>query len=216
MPATKAGLAQSRANRQRDLFIAEARRNGTATLAELAEQYDITRERVRQIATKMGVNSSQAALAAQHQRDEEMEQRLAEISDGVMMRYIAGDSPPDLAKHFDVSVNQIRSILDERLTDEIIAARSNYRSQRLYPEIGAGPLDGRSKQREDRYWTRDRVWQRLVQLAQENGGRLMSSSEYQKISTGREDLPSFRTVRVRLGRWSTVRVEIHKALHGVS
>lgn len=216
MPATKAGLAQSRANRQRDLFIAEARRNGTATLAELAEQYDITRERVRQIATKMGVNSSQAALAAQHHRDEEMEQRLAEISDGVMMRYIAGDSPPDLAKHFDVSVNQIRSILDERLTDEIIAARSNYRSQRLYPEIGAGPLDGRSKQREDRYWTRDRVWQRLVQLAQENGGRLMSSSEYQKISTGREDLPSFRTVRVRLGRWSTVRVEIHKALHGVS
>jgi Mor family transcriptional regulator len=216
VPATKAGLAQSRANRQRDLFIADARRNGTATLAELAEQYDITRERVRQIATRMGVDPSQAANAAQHNRDEALEAKLADISDGVMMRYIAGDSPPELAKHFDVSVNQIRSILDERLTDEIIAARSNYRSQRLYPEIGAGPLDGRAKQREDRYWTRDRVWERLVQLAQENGGRLMSSSEYQKISTGREDLPSFRTVRVRLGRWSTVRVEVHKALHGVN
>lgn len=215
MPATKAGLAQSRANRARDLFIADARRNGTATLAELAEQYNITRERVRQIATKMGVDPSQAADASQHNRDEALESRLAEISDGVMMRYIAGDSPSELAKHFDVSVNQIRSIMDERLTDEIIAARSNFRSQRLYPQIGAGPLDNRATPREDRYWTRERVWERLVRLAQEHGGRLMSSTEYQKISTGREDLPSFRTVRVRLGRWSTVRVEVHKALHGV-
>ncbi len=215
MPATKAGLAQSRANRARDLFIADARRNGTATLAELAERYDITRERVRQIATKMGVNSADAAMASQQRRDDELEAKIGDISDGVMMRYIAGDSPPELAKHFGVSVTRIRSILDERLTDEIIAARSNYRSQRLYPEIGAGPLDQRAKQREDRYWTRERVWERLVQLAQENGGRLMSSTEYQKISTGREDLPSFRTVRVRLGRWSTVRVEVHQALHSV-
>lgn len=200
-------------NRARNLLIAEARRDGTKTLQELADEYGLTRERVRQIALRMGVDAREAAVLVRDHRQEELEEKIEDISDSVMMRYIAGDTIPELAKHFGVSAMNIREVLDENITDEIVAARSNFRSQMRYPEIGAGPLDQTFAPREDRYWTRERVWECLVKLAQENNGRLMSSTEYQKMSTGRQDLPSFRTVRVRLGRWTTIRAEVNQLLN---
>lgn len=198
--------------RQRDLFIVEARRNGTKTLQELADEYNISRERVRQIAAAHGVNGRRAAEAVMSHRHEERIGLAEENAEAIMMRYIAGDTPQQIGKTLEIPINVVKEILDEHVNDQVIAARSNFRAAQLYPHIGAGPRDD-VEPREDRFWTKERCWDCLVQLARENGGNLMTSTQYQRISTGRTDLPSFKTVRDRLGRWSTVRVEVHAALY---
>lgn len=200
--------------KRRDLFIAEARRDGTKTLQELADHYGLSRERVRQIANAQGVNGRQAAAVVMERRHEAVIEDAEANTERILMRYIAGDTPQTIAAFMELPINAIKSVLDESITDEIVAARSNFRAMRLYPEIDAGPRETAAP-REDRWWTQERCWKALCDLARENGNMLMSSTAYQRISTGRTDLPSFKTVRDRLGRWSTVRVQVHSHLRSL-
>lgn len=192
----------------RNAEIIEARRNGTASLGQLAAKFEISRERVRQIAEKAGVDRHAASSAYRRHKDDDSFDRAQEHASAILMRFIAGDLPAEIAHTTGLQLKSVQEVLDEQVTDQVIAARSNNRAARNFPGVGAGPrID--SEARSDRHWTEQRTFDALVTLARENGGRLPSSTQYQKLAPLRDDLPSFATVRNRLGRWSNVRVRVH-------
>lgn len=196
---------------QRNEYIVYARREGLASLGQLSVQFGISRERVRQIQVAGGVSNEEAAAAyAKRKRDLAFD-AANEHAAAILMRFIGGENVPSIAHGLGLPVSAVQEVLDEQVTDEVLAARSNTRMAQRYPHRDAGPRD-KAQPRGDRYWTEDRCWAALVQLAKQYGGRLMSSTRYQKLAPTRKDLPSFATVRNRLGRWSTVRAEVHRRL----
>lgn len=195
--------------RERDEHIAQARRDGTASLGQLAKQYGLSRERIRQIAAKYGVDSTKAAGRYREQREHTEFDRANEVAPILLMRFIAGDTVRKIARDMDLKAPYVQEVLDEQVTDDILAARSNRITAERFPTVGAGPRE-EAPVRQDRYWTPERCVEALVRLARENGGILPPSSRYQKLSPLREDLPSFATVRNRLGRWTAVRAEVHR------
>lgn len=194
---------------ERNQIIADARRNGEATLEELAQRYGLSRERIRQIAEKAGVDHNQANDQYQKRKNERAFDEAQEHAGVILMRYIGGSSPSEIGHDMNLQVKAVQEVLDEQLTDEIIAARTKNQTQQRFPDASDGPKLV-TEPRNDRYWTSEKVMEALVKFARENGGRLPSSTQYQKISPTREDLPSFPTVRNRVGRWSAVRVEVNR------
>lgn len=205
MPRTKDSSLDERNKR-----IVQARRNGEMSLGDLALEFGITRERARQIAEEGGVDS-QAANVAYASRLTEREYEKAQAHQGsILMLYIAGKSYKEIAQNIGCQITSVREVLDEVITDEVLAARSANQTARIFPESQKGPREERP-QRADRYWDSETVFAALVSYAKENQGRLPSSTKYQQVAPTRDDLPSFATVRNRLGRWSDVRVEVHRA-----
>lgn len=195
---------------KRDKEIVEARRSGQLSLDQIARQYNITRERVRQIATAGGVDPAKAK-AAHAKYVAEAEYAKAEAQSGsILMLFIAGKSYKEIATVTGCQMTSVREVLEEQITDEVIAARNANQTSRIFPDAHKGPREDRPE-RADRYWNETTVFNALVAFAKEQGGRLPSSTKYQQIAPMREDLPSFATVRNRLGRWSDIRVEIHRA-----
>jgi hypothetical protein len=197
--------------KERNAIIVEARRTGTHSLDQLADHFKISKERIRQISEAGGVSNEEAAKAYKRSKVGRAFDYANEHATAILMRYIAGEDVSDTAAALGVSASAVQAVLDEQLTDEVIAARSNTRMARMHPHRDAGPRD-KSQPREDRYWTEERCWASLVGLAMNSGGRLPSSTQYQKLAPKRDDLPSFATVRNRLGRWSSVRAEVHRRL----
>lgn len=200
-------------NEERNIEIARLRSEGEASLAEIADQFQISRERVRQISARAGVSNEDAAKAYAARREHVKVDQANEHSPVILMRWIGGEDVSEIAHSLGLAVNATQVVLDEQVTDAVIAARSNNRLASRFPHRDAGPRENGREAREDRHWTDDRCWATLVWLAQQNGGRLMSSTKYMQASKGREDLPSFATVRNRLGRWSSVRTEVHRRVN---
>lgn len=197
---------------KRNQEIARARSNGEASLEELAVKYGISRERVRQICEKQGVDNEIATkLYTKNKSDRRFDD--AEESAGViLMRFIAGDSIPDIAKTVRVSAKLTQEVLDEQVTPEVSAARS----RNLIAKRGLSPDRNPSEVKEirsDRHWTSDRVIESLTQFALSQGGSLPTSNKYPEfVKNSNGSLPSFPTVRNRVGRWSEVRVLINNKI----
>jgi hypothetical protein len=195
---------------ERDRAIVEARRAGELSLGEFARMHGITRERARQIAKAGGVDPAKA-VAAHAKIVAEREYEKAEKQSGaILMLFIAGKSYKEIAEATSCQITSVREVLDEQVTDEVLAARSTNMTARTFPEAKSGPREVRPE-RADRHWNAETVMAALVNFARERGGRLPSSTQYQQIAPTRDDLPSFATVRNRLGRWSDVRVDVHRA-----
>jgi len=64
----------------------------------------------------------------------------------------------------------------------------------------------------ERYWTSERVEAALRDLAEREGGELPPLPRYLSISQGRDDLPSVRTIVMRVGNWGPVRYAINNGL----
>lgn len=79
------------------------------------------------------------------------------------------------------------------------------------PTRRSGPRDDRPK-RADRVWERDAVIDAVARLAAERDGVLPSTTDYDDEARRRADLPSFGTVRNRVGRWSEVRAIVAERL----
>ncbi len=199
-------------NVERDAEIARLRRSGEMTFDEIGREYGISRERVRQIAQRSGVDPDDAKHTMYRKRYERSVDEAEDHVDAVLVRYIAGDDHREIARATGIPKSVVQELLDEHVTDEITQARSDNRMAELHPEVSGGPRDDYREERDDRYWTERRCLAALFDLAAQNGGRLISSTHYQQYAKGREDLPSFATVRNRVGRWSHVKVVIHKAL----
>lgn len=199
--------------KERNEAIVKARRNGDATLRELAQQYGVSHERIRQISLRGGVSNDEAARAYMKRRHERMAEAAEQQSQAILMQYIAGKGTSEIAQSLGVTKQAVQEVLDEMITDEIMAARSNNMTASRHPGISAGPRE-HVEPRDDRFWTSERIVKVLTDLARENGNRLPSSTQYQKIAPKREDLPSFATVRNRVGRWTAVRLMINDALKG--
>lgn len=195
---------------QRDAVIIEQRASGQYSLGDIAKMHGITPERARQIATAGGVDPDRAN-AAHAQFVAQREYEKAEKNAGaILMLFVAGKSYQEIAAATGCQVKSVREVLDEQITDEVLAARSQNTTSRIFPEAQRGPREQRPE-RADRHWTEKTVFDALVNFAKEQGGRLPSSTKYQQTAPTRDDLPSFATVRNRLGRWSDIRVEVHRA-----
>jgi len=197
---------------RRNAEIVKARKEGTASIYELADRYGISAERVRQIAAKGGVDGSQAADAYLNNKRKAEFERAKANQDVIFMRYIAGDRIEDIAKAFDLPVKATQEFIDEMVTDDVIAARYANITRLYHPQADPGPRETSRQSSADRYWTPERCKEALIKLARENGNLLPSSTQYQRIAPDRDDLPSFATIRNRLGRWTFVRADIHRAL----
>lgn len=195
---------------ERNARIAEDRVNGRASLGTLAVQHGVSRERIRQICGAAGVDPESANVAYSKKRSSAAFDQAEKYATVILFRYIAGESPPDIAKSIGTQVKAVQEVLDEQITDEVIAARARNKTKKKYPDAVDGPRD-QMDARNDRRWTQERVFDALVNYARESG-RLPTSTQYQGVAPGRDDLPSFATVRNRLGRWSSVRVEVNRAL----
>lgn len=194
---------------ERNNAIAEARRNGDASLEELADKYGISRERVRQISEQAGVDHRKANDAYLRRKSEEALKAAENSIDAIMMQFVNGVAPRKIAHDLNIQAKVVQDIIDERATPDILAARRKNQTARRFPDAPAHPR-GSAVPRNDRYWTTENVMAALVKLARECGGKLPSSTQYQKISPTRDDLPSFPTVRNRVGRWSDLRVEVNR------
>lgn len=193
---------------ERNKIIAEARAKGEMSLQELAEIYGISRERVRQIAKANGVNNLKASRSFLEHKHQYAEQMAEDSRTAIMMQWLQGTHPTTIAKNLDLHVFAVKSLIDESVTDELLAARSANKVAQHFPEAKAGPIN-KHEERADRYWTQERCLQALVGLAQSRGGRLPTSTQYKEMAVKDDKLPSFPTVRIRCGRWSEVRVQVH-------
>lgn len=196
---------------KRDQEIVEARRSGALSLSEIAGKYGISSERARQIAIEGGVDPREAQRIRAKFVSDRRYQKAEKQAGTILMLYIAGKSYQEIARATNCALIYVREVLDEQITDEVIAARSANRTAKNFPTASKGPREQRPE-RADRYWNSETVLSALVAFAKEQGGRLPSSTRYQQIAPQREDLPSFATVRNRLGRWSDVRVLVHRSV----
>lgn len=194
--------------KERDRIIVETRRKGEMSLKELALIYGISRERVRQIAEAGGVDPHAASAAFYENRRKHDLAKAEEHATFIVMRWIAGDSVSEIANAQHLSVAATQAVLDENLNDEMIAARVRSRTKRHFPDALDGPREEKVAARADRYWTRERCIQVLLQYALSEGGRLPSSTLYKERAKDDDNLPSFPTIRNRCGRWTDLRVEI--------
>lgn len=198
-------------NVDRDREIAELRRSGAASLEQIADRYEISTERVRQITTRAGISNADAAVAYAKAREQRKLDDAEQHASAILMRWIGRENIPDIAKSLGITVAAAQAILDEQITDEIHAARLKNMTASRFPEATTGPR-AKADAREDRHWTHEVTLAALVKFASENGGRLPSSTQYKKIGSERDDMPSFPTVRNRLGRWSQVRILVNNQL----
>jgi hypothetical protein len=204
-------MARKPVNVDRDRHIAELRRTGAASLEEIAKDYNISTERVRQITARAGISNADAAAAYAKAREEEKLNAAEDHASAILMRWIGTENIPEIAKDIGVPIAAAQAILDEQVTDEINAARLKNMTAKRFPEAKVGPrADGDA--RDDRHWTYDATLAALVRCAEENGGRLPSSTKYKVIGSERDDMPSFPTVRNRIGRWSQVRILVNNKL----
>lgn len=199
-------------NMDRDAEIVRVRAAGEASLAELAERYGISVERVRQVSQRGGVDSRDASQAYFSRRRQGQLDRASEHETAILMRWIGGEMPNDIANSLGLSVKATQAVLDERITDEITSARRNNQTIRRFPEAGSGPRDDREP-RDDRYWTYEKCMEALYYLAVSEGGRLPNTPRYKQLANNNEELPSFATVRNRIDRWSKVRLLVNQMLN---
>jgi hypothetical protein len=207
-------MARKPVNVERDRQIAELRRTGAASLEEIAK-------RVRDLHRARAPDHSSAPASAtptlppptlRRARSE----KLDAAEDSTRRRSsCAGSGPRASRRSPRTSASPIaaaQAILDEQVTDEIHAARlreHDRESASRMPRSARAP-DGDA--RDDRHWTYDATLAALVRCAEENGGRLPSSTKYKVIGSERDDMPSFPTVRNRIGRWSQVRILVNNKL----
>lgn len=196
---------------ERNSTIVAERKAGVASLEELAERYGITVERVRQIQQAGGVDSREAARAYSRTQVSERVVEAEQYELAILMRWINNESVVDIARSLGITVTAAQGVLDERITDETVAARRKNQVRQRFPDADPGPREDREA-RDDRYWTRERCLIALYYVAQANGGRLPSSTEYKRMSTGNDELPSFPTVRNRCGVWTQVRLDVNDML----
>ena len=199
--------------KERNEAIVAARRNGDATLRELAQKYKVSPERIRQISLRGGVSNTEAAKAYMRRKHERMDAQAEANQPEIMMQFIGGKSVSEIASDMGLLKSSVQGVIDENTTDKIVAARSNNLTSARHPDATAGPRED-LEPRDDRFWTTDRIASALTALARKNGNRLPSSTQYKEIAPGRDDLPSFATIRNRLGRWTAVRLMINDALKG--
>lgn len=204
-------MSRKPVNVDRDRQIAELRRTGAASLEEIARQFEISTERVRQITQRAGISNADAAAAYAKAREERKLDAAEEHASAILMRWIGTESIPEIAKDIGVPVAAAQAILDEQVTDEIHAARLRNMTAERFPDAKVGPR-ANGDARDDRHWTYEVTLDALVRLAESNGGRLPSSTKYKTIGSASDDMPSFPTVRNRLGRWSEVRILVNNKL----
>lgn len=193
---------------ERNKAIVEARANGEMSLQELAEIYNISRERVRQIAKSNGVDNFKASRAFLENKREQAQQMALDSQTAIMMQWIQGRHPNAIAKNLGLNVFAVKELIDENTTDALFAARSANKVAQHFPHVSSGPIN-KHEERSDRYWTKERCFDVLVKLAENRGGRLPSSTQYKQMAIEDKSLPSFPTLRIRLGRWSEIRVAVH-------
>ena len=154
------------------------RRLGGATLAEIGEEYGISRGRVTQILKAAGVSASTARQGRLDLQSGEVEER----GDLVLQAFRQGDSPAQIAALLRLRRSLVRRFLRANVSSADRAAR---RANNQRPT-------------ETRYDDVD-----LVAAVREVGqryGRAPTSAEYNRAAAGGM-LPSLPTVHARLG-WS--------------
>lgn len=198
---------------ERDQEIARLRREGLASLTTIAEHYGITAERVRQIAGGLGVDGRQAHNAYLINRSAMYQEMMREHETTIVTRWLAGQSPRRIAKDVGLPLYCVQSVVDEHTTDRAVSSRQS-RHRLILANAGCpdGPAEDFRTPTYRRYWTAQRCWDALAELARRSGGRLPGAETYKEISRGEPMLPSLQTCRNRLGRWTYVRAEIHKRL----
>lgn len=204
---------------ERNAEIAQARRDGTASLSELADRYGISRERVRQISRSQGVNPTEAAYAFA-QNNQVVRQRVVLPEDAAMKSIIywsQGLDFEDIAKKLraegiNANTNAVRQTVRERATEQTRALRRAARSQAANIHYSDGPRDVHRTPREGRHWTPQEVLRALVEYAKKHDGKLASARAYEVDARCDDSLPSLSTIRNRLGRFTTVRLMVYEEL----
>ena len=187
----------------RNAQIIEDRRLGRKSLEQLAAEHKITRERVRQICMRAGISNKAASRTYAANKHARRIEAAEEKSSFIMMLYGAGKKVSEIAESVGESQRVVQEIINKHMTDAIVAVRS----QSIY-----GDTSHDEAPRDDRFWTEERCLAVVVDIAKKNGGTLVSSIEYEKMAIDNESLPSFTTIRNRLGRWSQIRVKVNSAL----
>lgn len=190
--------------------IAKMRREGTHSLGEIAKEFGLTRQGVKYITEKMGVDPKRATQAYRKRRVK-TRSKVAQVESGtILLRYIGGEDVASIAKALGSTKIDVAKVVDDG-GPEVLAARSSNLVARQFPGAAIGPRDDRPK-RADRVWERDAVIEAVARYASERDGVLPATTDYDKEARRRDDLPSFGTVRNRVGRWSDVRVVVARHL----
>lgn len=171
------------------------------TLEELSGEYGISRERVRQICEAAGVNAAQAGIAVTQARRAAQLAEAEQEADAIIMMYVQGHSVAAIARQLNLTHRSIKSILSEKVNDQITAARANYRAG------GKDIPDNQGTARADRFWTHDQCLEAVQRYVKKHGGRLPAIDVYEADARLDPNLPSSATLRNRLGRWTTIRVK---------
>jgi Sigma-70, region 4 len=144
-------------------------------LGEIADQFRISRERVRQILKRRGGPDAGDVAAARRRRVE----KLAEARiDELLGRWRAGEDPRTVADERGLQAAACRRTIERFATDVDRRAR-----RASMAGSGRTPTYSRA----------------VVEL-----GGIPSVATYETYAAGRDDLPSAATVRIRLGRWSAI------------
>lgn len=264
--------AASAAPRYRDEHIAKADsrarrmvmlRGEGLTLEEIAQQYGLTRERVRQILDRSDApDRAQVAEARSRSIRNAVQARAKELT----ARWARGEAIAELAREAGVSRPVVAEVI---LATATAADRANHAAAKsarrdLYTdaqlleglkqaagELGRAPtvadydqwasrtggvarpatviqrFDGwvnalhaaglsehRTPPRSDRRWTKDACISAVCMITRETGG-WPTVAEYDRLSPGRDYLPSSATLRNRLGRWSLIAASVLEAHAGL-
>lgn len=203
----------------RNAEIALARREGLASLTDLADRYGISRERVRQIASRQGVDPVEAARAYVERHGTSHPR--VELDDGAVSLALhywrQGLDHERIAKSLramgiEANTSAVRSAVREYVTERDRAARRASRVAASNVHYDEAPRDAHRSPREDRRWGAEQIVDALVTYARARGGELPSSRAYDVDARCDDSLPSLSTIRNRLGRYTSVRLMVYEKL----
>lgn len=174
-PSEKA-MASQPPNRARDLDIVERRLRGE-TLSKIADAHGVTRERVRQVLKREGVDGKAAIEARRAHQLREAEARRTEI----LLAFRRGDPPDRIARELCLTRSAVSALLVEAVTP---ADRTHRRANRHSEGIG-------------RQFTDEELVAAVREVA-ERYGRTPTTTEYSSAAAGGM-LPSLPLIQNRLG-----------------
>ena len=180
----RAGSRSAAASGGSDRNIAIAREClAGATLQEIADRHNITRERVRQISKEFGVSGAVATAARRASKERHASQHVEELR----RRYRSGEDIAASARALELARGPADDVLKRSLTPTDRAVRGA-NSARALP--AAARLE-KDKQ----------LLKAIVGLAVANGGEPPTTDQY-RIEALRLGLPGPQTVMTRFGSWT--------------
>lgn len=194
----------------RDREIADLRRNGGMSLAEIGERFGVSRQRIHQITEEQNVDAAMARRAYRTANREKSLELLEDSRDAILRLFVEGLTYKEIAEKVGVKTYRVNQTAGGFGPEDRLARESAMSKNRLSQHTETShdlkepnPEDPRT------VWPKDRVLEVLAEyVAEKHNGRLPSIMAYDYDVLRNMDLPSSATVRNLFGGWVAARVQV--------